>query len=167
MTRTSPSSRSKSPETTRPSLRARFVTRNALVDVAVRVENVFEKPVEPPEADAVELRADLRPLAAELVAVAAVRLEDLGAASESASAFDRTNPTRRAVINASVALSAGGKPWSRVFRRSARSGTPAFPRGPATRFSWSTRADALPAATASSSATAPALRVARPAAIDA
>ena len=46
-----------------------------LVHVPRRVEDVFEQPVQPADADAVELRADLGPLAAELVAVGAVVLE--------------------------------------------------------------------------------------------
>ena len=48
-----------------------------LVDVPVRVEDVFHQPLEAAAADAVELRADLGPLALELVADAAVLLEGL------------------------------------------------------------------------------------------
>ena len=46
------------------------------IDVAVGVEDVFPESVEPPVADAVELWADLRPLAADLMAGRAIFLED-------------------------------------------------------------------------------------------
>src|SRR5205823_5916965 len=49
-----------------------------LVDVAVGVEDVLHEAVESAAADAVELGPDLRPLAAKLVADAAVLLVDRG-----------------------------------------------------------------------------------------
>ena len=48
-----------------------------LVDVAVRVEDVFHQTVEAAAADAVELWADLGPFSAQLVADRTVFLEDL------------------------------------------------------------------------------------------
>src|SRR5262249_18705160 len=45
-----------------------------LVDVAIRVEDILRKAVEPAAADAIELRSDPRALAAELVANPAVLL---------------------------------------------------------------------------------------------
>ena len=77
-TRTSPSSRSSRPETTRPSLRARVVRRNVWSTFRLGSRTSSRIRSTPAQADAVELRADLRPLAAELVARGAVRLEDLG-----------------------------------------------------------------------------------------
>ncbi len=77
-TRISPSSRSSRPETTWPFSERQAGDAERLVDVAVRVEDVLDEAVEPAAADAVELRADPRALAAELVADAAVLLEDRG-----------------------------------------------------------------------------------------
>src|SRR5262249_5376681 len=48
-----------------------------LIDVAVGVERVLQQAIEPAQADAVQLWADLRPLAAELMADGAVLLKDL------------------------------------------------------------------------------------------
>ena len=52
-----------------------------LIDVAARIENVFEQSVDPPSADAVELRADFGALVGDLVAGGAVLLKDRRAGS--------------------------------------------------------------------------------------
>ena len=75
--------------------------------------------VEPAAADAVELRPDLRPLAAELVADAAVLLEDRGRPPRAdASATRRKSARRRSMQRASSFWSAGGRPASSVLSRS-------------------------------------------------
>ena len=137
-----------------------------LVDVAVRVEDVLDEAVEPAAADAVELRPDPRALAAELVADAAVLLEDRGALLRAdASRDDARNSARRRSIIAASFWSAGGSPASNALSRSASRGGFACLSATATGCSWSSRAEAFPAAMASSSASAPSRRRASPAAI--
>ena len=76
--KTSPSSREQQTADDLAVLESEVGDAKGLVDVAVGVEDVFHQAVEAAAADAVELGADLGPLAAELVADRAVLLEDLG-----------------------------------------------------------------------------------------
>ena len=91
--RTSPSSRSKQTGDDLAVLEGEVRDPEALVDVAIGVEDVFEQPLEAAAADAVELGADLGPLALELVADPAVLLEDLGPSGQVVGR--RRNPARR------------------------------------------------------------------------
>ncbi len=86
-------------------------------------------------------------------------------APSAASGFAAKKPCRRAASSSWIFWSAGGRPFVSFARRSLMSGILLPSSGVSTAFSCSSRADALPAATASSSFSPPSLLPARAAAM--
>src|SRR5215471_2488872 len=60
-----------------PTLERKDCGTERLIDVAIRIENIFQQTIDAAYADTVELRADLCALAAELMAIGAVLLVNL------------------------------------------------------------------------------------------
>ena len=77
------------------------------IDVAVGIEHVLDEPIEAAAADAVELRADDRALAGDLVAGGAVLGEDGLAASRGSASLWRRRRGARAISLSSVSLAGG------------------------------------------------------------
>ena len=110
-----------------------MVSAEGLVDVAVRVEDVFEEPV--------DARGGRRRRAAGRPSPPCRRAGGTRRSSSRRPSrprrrrpSSRANPTRRGGDQGlGSALSAGGRPFRSASSRSERSGTPALPSGPATR----------------------------------